>query len=333
MLRGDDTPEALQIALQAYPVAAIISAEAGLIFGSHGMGGDSVMRSLATFNVMWDGGPISQDRVGRERIYVERVRATLGLQVQASTLQHFTQKTGNLAKGIGYFARFLFSQPISTQGSRFYELPPADMPALRAFHARVQALLEQPAEFDDYDRLMLRVVDMDAQAHDCWAAFHNEVEEQLGGDDYFSGIKEVASKAAENAARLACCYHAFTTDCSTYIARNTMDHACAVMRWYLDEAVRFGQVSGLTDEVRNAELIEAFLVQQMKTVLRGKLDVTKVTVNRVRQHGPGSLRGKAKDIDAALEVLVDHGRIRIFTEPGSKSRQVLVNPAVMREYS
>lgn len=34
VLRGDDTPEALAIALSEYPVAAVISAEAGTIFGS-----------------------------------------------------------------------------------------------------------------------------------------------------------------------------------------------------------------------------------------------------------------------------------------------------------
>lgn len=153
MLRGDDTPEALLIALQEYPVAAVISAEAGVIFGSHSMGNETVQRNLATFNIMWDGGPISQDRVGRERVHIERLRATLGLQVQPAVLQHFIQRTGGLARGIGYFARFLFSRPDSTQGTRFYTDPSSDMPALRAFCARVTALLEQPAEFDELDRL------------------------------------------------------------------------------------------------------------------------------------------------------------------------------------
>jgi hypothetical protein len=333
MLRGDDTTEAMLIAMQDYPVAALLSAEAGMVFGGHSMGGDKAMGNLGTFNTMWDGGTLRQSRVGRDPIYVERPRATLGLMVQPAVLQSFTLRTGNLAKGIGYFARFLFSQPESTQGGRYYLAPAADMPALRTFHARVAALLDVPVEFDDLDRLAPREVPLDPEAQACWIAFHDEVEEQLG-DDY-SDVKDVASKAAENAARLACCYHAFETDGSSPIPRMAMDRACAAMRWYLDEAVRFGQVSGLTEEVRDAELVEAFLVAQHKEVVRGKLDANKVTVQRVRNFGPGSLRGSinAKRIDAAIEVLVDHGRIRVFAPHGSKSRCIVVAPSVMMEYS
>jgi Protein of unknown function (DUF3987) len=333
VLRGDDTTEALLIAMQDYPVAAVMSAEAGLIFGSHSMNAERAMGNLSVFNVLWDGGTVRQKRVSREPIYVERPRATLGLMVQSAVLQNFTARSGDLAKGIGYFARFLFSRPESTMGSRYYAEPPENMPALRLFQARVAALLDVEAEFDELDRLAPKLVLLDDQARRTWIAFHDEVEEQLGGDDVYSGIREVASKAAENAARLACCFHVFSTDTPSPVARATMHDACAVMRWYLDEAVRFGQVSGLTKEVQDAELVEQFLVAQMKLVLRGKLDANKLTVNRIRQHGPGALRGKAKDIDAAVETLCDHGRIRVFSEPGSKSRRIAVAPEVMLEYA
>lgn len=338
MLRGDDTTEALLISLQDYPVAAILSAEAGIIFGSHSMNAERATGNLSVFNILWDGGTLHQNRVGREEVHIEAPRATVGLMVQQAVLQTFTARSGDLAKGIGYFARFLFSRPESTQGTRFYADPPDNMPALQLFQARVSAILDVEPEFDDFDRLAPKVVTFDQRARDVWVKFHDEVEEQLGGEDYFSDIKDVASKAAENAARLACCFHVFSTDMPnpgepSQINQRTMLDACAVMRWYLDEAVRFGQVSGLTKEVQDAELVEQFLVAQTKLILRGKLDSNKLTVNRVRQHGPGSLRGEAKDIDAAIETLRDHGRIIVFTEPGSKSRRIAVAPQVMMEYS
>ncbi|MFZ1773580.1 MAG: YfjI family protein, partial [Rhizobiaceae bacterium] len=198
MLRGDDTPEALSVALQNYPVAAVITSEAGVIFGSHGMSKESATRNLALVNAMWDGGPVSQDRIGRGSIHIERLRATMGLQVQPSVLQEFTRSTGGLARGIGYFARFLFSHPGSTRGTRYYTEPPADMPALRAFHARVFAMLEAPAEFDDFDRLVNYFLPMDQHARRVWVAFHDEVEEKMACDEEFSQIPDVASKAAEN---------------------------------------------------------------------------------------------------------------------------------------
>lgn len=333
VLRGDDTTEALLMGLQDYPVAAIMSAEAGLIFGSHSMNAERAMANLSVFNVLWDGGTIRQKRVSREPILVENPRATLGLMVQPAVLQSFTARSGDLAKGIGYFARFLFSQPESTMGTRYYTEPPENMPALRSFQSRVAALLDAEVVFDDLDRLAPNPVGLDPHARKIWIAFHDEVEEQLGGDDVYSGVKGVAAKAAENAARLACCFHVFSTDTAGPVTQAKMVEACAVMRWYLDEAVRFGQVNGLTQEVQHAELVEVFLVAQTKLILRGKLDASRLTINRIRQHGPGALRGKKKVIDAAIETLCDHGRIRVYTEPGSKARQVSVAPQVMAEYS
>lgn len=206
----------------------------------------------------------------------------------AAVLQHCIHRTGGLARGIGYLARLLFSRPESTQGSRYYAEPISDMPALRAFCARVTALLEQPAEFDDLDRLAPRIVDLALDARKTWITFHDEVEEQLGGDDYFSGIKDVASKAAEKAARLACCYHTFVTDEPCPISQRPMLDPCAVMRWYLDEAVRFGQVTDVTEEVRNAELLEEWLTRQMRR--DRELEKSGITVNTVRQKGPNTLR-------------------------------------------
>lgn len=330
MLRGDDTPEALSMALQNYPVAAVITSEAGVIFGSHGMSKESATRNLALVNAMWDGGPVSQDRIGRGSIHIERLRATMGLQVQPSVLQEFTRSTGGLARGIGYFARFLFSQPNSTRGSRFYTEPPAERPALRAFHARVTAMLDAPAEFDDFDRLVNYFYPLDQQARRVWVAFHDEVEELMGCDEEFSRIPDVASKAAENAARLACCYHTFSGNLALEITEEAMVDACAVMRWYLDEAVRFGQSADRTDEVRNAELLEEWLARQFR--LTKDLDKSGITVRNVQQMGPGPLRVRTK-LDAAIELLEDHGRIRISQVPGSKKRYITMAPQVIREWS
>ena len=36
----------------------VLSAEAGAVFGAHGMGQDTILRNLALLNVLWDGGEI-----------------------------------------------------------------------------------------------------------------------------------------------------------------------------------------------------------------------------------------------------------------------------------
>ena len=57
-----------------------------------------------------------------------------------------------------------------------------------------------------------------------------------------------------------------------------------------------------------------------------------MTVNTVRQKGPGALRG-GKRIDGAFELLQDHGRVRLLQYPGTKKRYVVIAPQVIAEYS
>jgi hypothetical protein len=330
ILRGDDTPEALAAALADYPVAAIISAEAGTIFGSHGMKPDAVMANLSQANVMWDGGAIQRGRVGSGEMYVEGMRVTMGLQVQPAVLDRFVQNTGGLAKGIGYFARFLFCRPESTQGTRFYVDAPTERPALAAFCERMTTLLAVEAVFDEFDRLVPHLIGFDAQAQRTWETFHDEVEVQVGGEEQYSGIKDVASKAADNAARLACCFHVFAHGPSQPIGDPSMQAACSLMRWYLDEAVRFARVEEVAPEVADAQMLEEWLYREVKKRARMGSNVL-FSVNEIRQKGPNPLRPRKK-LDDALELLADHHRVVVQPRPGKKGADVILRAEVQREY-
>ncbi|WP_294390672.1 YfjI family protein [uncultured Sphingomonas sp.] len=332
VLRSDDTQEALAMALQDHPVASIMSAEAGVIFGSHSMKAESVTANLAQVNVMWDGGVIQRDRIGSGEVQVEGMRVTMGLQVQPAVLSNFVEKTGGLARGIGYFARFLFSQPESTQGARFYVEPPAAQPAAAAFRERLTTLLREEAVFDEYDRLETQYIGFDAMAQKTWIGFHNEVEEQLQADEQYAGIKDVASKAADNAARLACCLHVFQNGPATPIGIEPMLAACKLMRWYLDEAVRFGHAASAAPELADAQLLQEWLVREMTA--RGRAGTSlSMSKNDIRRRGPNKLRqAKSRRLDDALELLADHHRIMIASRPGKKGADVALRAEVWKEY-
>ena len=71
LLYGDVTPEALAWRLsKGWPCGAVQSAEAGIIFGGHGMGSDSIVRNLALLNSLWDGGETRVDRRTSESFIV-----------------------------------------------------------------------------------------------------------------------------------------------------------------------------------------------------------------------------------------------------------------------
>jgi hypothetical protein len=330
MLRGDDTSEALLMHLSEYPIAAIICSEAGIVFGSHAMKPEQVQRNMAQANALWDGGPVVEGRVKRGETNIESVRVTMGLMIQPHLMQKFLSQNDGMARGIGFLARFLFSHPETTQGTRFYK-EPVPMPGLADFHQRAKLLLGAPAAKDELGRLITDSIGFDENAQSAWVNFYNEVEGYLGGDSIYSGIRDVASKAAENAARLACCLHVFTMPNHKLIDRKTMADACALMRWYLNEAVRFGQVADVTEELRNAELLERWLVQKHKEAGWAG-EAFEMKVNTIRRTGPNALRG-GKRVDDALELLRDHGRVRILPMLGSKSKLVLIAPQVISEYS
>ncbi|WP_188064037.1 YfjI family protein [Sphingobium sp. KCTC 72723] len=330
MLRGDDTSEALLKHLSDYPIAAVISSEAGVVFGSHAMKPEQVTRSMAQTNSLWDGGPIVEGRIGRGEINLESVRVTMGLMLQPNLMQKFISQNDGLARGIGFLARFLFSHPETTMGTRFYK-EPGPMLGLADFHQRAMLLLQAPAATDELGRLITNHIRFDENAQSVWINFLNQVEEYLGGDGIYSGIRDVASKAAENAARIACCLHVFAKPNHNLIDRKTMADACALMRWYLNEAVRFGRQAEATQEVRNAELLEGWLIQKYKEAGWEKR-AWEMTVNTARRMGPGALRG-GKRIDDAFELLHDLGRVRLMQYPGTKKRYVVIAPQVIAQYS
>ena len=150
LIYGDVTPEELAFKLaMVWPSGGVVSAEAGVVFGSHGMGSDSVTRNLARLNVLWDGGDLPIDRRTTESFTVRGARLTMGLQVQSATLLSFFEKSGALARGTGFLARFLIAWPESTQGNRPFTEAPEHWPSLAAFNRRITEILNLPVSIND----------------------------------------------------------------------------------------------------------------------------------------------------------------------------------------
>jgi putative DNA primase/helicase len=324
ILRMDDTPEALGLALARWPVAATLSSEAGIIFGAHGMNPDSVMRNMATLNTCWDGGHISRARASTQGVDVEGMRLTVGLMVQPETLQTFLGKTGGLARGIGFMARFLVAYPESTQGSRYYREPKQGEPAVAAFNARALQLLNIPARVDAEGRLETYYLTMTPEAMVVWEGFYNEVEEELGRGGRLHDVQDVASKAADNAARIAACLHAFCDHSGSdgSISQASMESAASLMRWYLHEALRFCKQVAVPESVRKAERLEEWLMLKLYD------GMALVPTREVKQFAPNELRGAAGT--DAFAVLEDHNRAKLLTV-GQKKFYCL-NPEVVKEY-
>ena len=326
ILRIDDTPEALAVALNRWPVAAIMSAEAGIVFGAHGMNPESVTRNLGQMNIFWDGGRMKRSRTTTQSVDIEGMRVTVGLQVQAEVLENFMTKSGALARGIGFLARFLFAHPESTQGTRYYKPMTPGLPALSAFNSRIRHLLDVPVRLDQDGRLQTMFLPLDSKAKDAWISFHDEIEEQLGIGCELYDVQDVASKAAENAARLACCFEVFsdTNARSIAISQRNMNAGAALMRWYLDEALRFFNQTAIPAALLNAELLEKWLAEQFIEKRHAS-----IPAGTILQLAPNRLPDKHVR-DSALELLAAHDRIRVAT--AGQRKDIFMHPAVIEEW-
>lgn len=319
LIYGDATPEALTWGLAMHwPSAGIVSSEAAAIFGSHGMGRESIMRNLGTLNQLWDAVPQHFARRTTESYTVRGARLTVALQVQEATLRDFFGRSGALARGSGFLARFLIAWPASTQGQRMFADAPGSLPALAAFNRRIGAILAEPLPMDDDGALTPPVVEFTPEARRDWIRFHDDIESELRSGGELHDVRDVASKAADNAARLAALFHAFSGD-SGAIGADAFDGAARIVAWHLNEARRFFGELALPPDLADAARLDSWLIEQCR-----REQTQEVPRREAQRCGP--IRD-ADRLSAALRVLAELDRAREGTD--GKRRPIRVNPALL----
>jgi putative DNA primase/helicase len=256
LLLGDETPENLALRLaKEWPSRGVISSEAGLVLGSHGMGKDSIMRNLSLYNILWDGGTLEIGRKTSESFSVNGARLTVGLQIQEGTLRKFFEQSGDLARGTGFLARFLIAWPESTQGTRMYEDPPEHWPSLTAFNKRVREILEYDVPIHD-GKLIPATLTLTSEAKKAWIEFHDTIEKELASGKELHDVRDVASKAGDNAARLAALFHVFNNGIEGQIDLDSFESASRIVAWHLHESRRFFGELALPIELADAARLD-----------------------------------------------------------------------------
>ena len=318
----DATPEALAYGLaKNWPSGGVVSAEAGIVFGAHGMGKDSVMRNLALLNVLWDGGNLTIDRRTAESFTVRGARLTVALQVQEAALCSFFDRSGGLARGTGFLARFLVAWPQSTQGFRPFTEAPANWPALAAFNRRIAAILEQSAPVDENGTLNPPLLPLTTEAKVAWVAFHDTIESELASGGELYDVRDVASKTADNAARLAALFQVFEGGGGA-IGAEAFESASRIAAWHLNEARRFFGELALPEVLADAARLDGWLLdycRRQKTNIVPRREVQRNVI-------PIHLRQKAV-LEDALRELNEAGRMLLVQE--GRRKEIHVNPELL----
>ncbi|HAV2163263.1 TPA: DUF3987 domain-containing protein [Enterobacter cloacae] len=230
LMFNDATPAAIkQFLCGQWRAIGITSDEAGTIFKGH------TLNDLPFINKMWDGSTFSVERKCSPEQFIKDARVTLSAMLQPVIFRAYQESNGEMAKGIGFFARALLCQPDSTQGYRKITSPVTSTEHLPVFHQRLMEIItENMIRHDENKRECLFFC---PEAEQRMIEFYNKVESEMGMLGFLSDFKDYASKVTENMARVAALLHYFEGSGGD-ISLIAVEAAIQIISWYVDEYVR-----------------------------------------------------------------------------------------------
>ncbi|WP_407244796.1 YfjI family protein [Klebsiella michiganensis] len=294
---NDVTPAALKEHLCGHNRSVgMMSDEAGSVFNGY------TLNELPLINKMWDGATYSVERKNEPERLIKDARLTLSLMVQPMVMNGYIEKKGEMAKGIGFFARTLISHPYSTQGQRKIANPVVSSEHLPVFHKRLMEIVDE-GMIRQGERICLH---FSAEAELAWIDFYNRIESEMGFIGNLSDFKDYASKVAENMARIAALLHYFNEDKGD-ISLFAVEAAIAISLWYANEHVN------LFSKPKESMMINTDadeLYWWVKNYCSQNL-LPYIRKNTIQQYGPNRFRDNKKTTEL-LGMLYSQGKIKTY---------------------
>lgn len=277
----DATPEALFDGLRNSGRNAFISAaEGGVAVRGRLFSRPQVLCSI------WDDEPVVIDRKTSDSFTLEKVRTAVSLMMQPGAFRKLVRKKEGEARDSGLLARTLVCFPESTQGQRFSIPNSASLnggEGLRRFCQRTVELLEA-SEAVNAPR---KVVKFSTEATHIWVDFYYYVEREIGRGGKFEHIRDFASKAANNMARVAATFEYFTSG-SLVISPASAKAAGNLVDFYMHQfLLHVGEKSDEQMVAENAEKLVAW-IQRTKVYL----NINCLDMKDIMQNGPKGTRKK-----------------------------------------
>jgi len=333
----DVNPASLAFAVgNGWPSSGLFSDEAGAVIGSQGLGDENATSLLSLLNILWDARDFLPTRKAAAVAEIRGRRFSAFLMLQPDLLPRLIDKG---ARNIGFLARFLISHPHSTMGSRLYAEPPATWTALDAFDTQITTLLnlELPIDHGGEDhgalmRLAPPVMQLDQAAKRAWIDFHDAIERELGQFGEFSSVRDIASKTAENAVRIAGVFKLFDQGrVGRLIERGYLEAGTAVAAWHLNEARRlFLEIDAPAEILDARELSEWLTTKARELATRDDEPILDregtISLRDISKFGPNRVRETVRR-DDAIDLLSEANHLRRID--AGKQKRVQVNPKLL----
>jgi hypothetical protein len=298
---------------EGMPSLGIFADEGGQFIGGHGMNSDNRLKTLAALNDLWQGNPIRRTRAGDGAFTLHGRRLAIHLMVQPEAAQGLLGD--RTAIGIGFLPRFLIAEPPSAIGTRLSDRTRHDAAALGRFGDRLRAILDRPLPMDPESReLTPRALPLAPEARAMLTAFADETEREQAPGGPLSHVTGYASKAAEQAARIAAVLTLWRDLDAAAVAADAMRNGITLARFYLGEALRLSDAATLSTETARAEALRRWLLESWpEQAARIDRDPATVTPKDVVQFGPNALRETVL-VRKLMAVLAEAGWLVLLPE-------------------
>ncbi|NJO56604.1 MAG: DUF3987 domain-containing protein [Rhodospirillales bacterium] len=174
-----------------------------------------------------------------------------------------------------------------------------DDDALREFANRLRTMLKSLMPMEQTTRaLNPRLLALSSQATALLVGFADAVEAEQAPGRSLAHVTGYASKAVEQAARIAGVLTAWADLNAAEVSGPAMHNGITLAQFYLSEAVRLADAATVSAEVAKAEALRHWLLEAWEH--------PEVMVRDVLQLGPNALRESPK-ARAALQLLEKHG--------------------------
>lgn len=265
------------------------------------------------------------DRAGREAVFLQCPRLSIGLSPQPDVLRGLAGKPG--FRGRGLLARFLYFLPPSPLGFRSLSTEPMTPTAKYNYASGLKAMLDWPPLKTSETMGARHTVTLSVDARELWQDFALEIEREMRPGNSLEHVTDWAGKAPGAAARIAAVLHGielvYGKPWEEEVSATTMARAIEFITVSQSHSVAAMDTMGADPTVASARHV-------WEWIRRGRRDEFKVrdAFNALRTRFP-----RVADLERALDVLIERGYVHVLTpEPKGRGRpsgpSVLVRPEI-----
>jgi hypothetical protein len=287
------------------PSMGLFSDEGGRMFGGYAMGKENMLKTACGLSSLWDGKPITRTRGGDENLLLYGRRFSSHLMIQEVVLSDVLKN--DMLGGQGLIARFLIVSAISNAGERPYSsIDVSRDSSILKFYGHTSELLKKPRPLKNPDiqnELFPRLLELSADAKAKWVLFHDEIDGSLKPDGALRDVRRTANKAAEQALRIAGVLMLIEDFDAESISLDAIERAIVLTRFYLDEALRIGEMNNLDPDLGVAQAVLDWM--RRRAAKEGNVMKTFSLQDIYQRAGPRDVRNKKMALKV-MGILEEH---------------------------